>query len=191
MSDESIQASKTECDAFWFASPLLGNEMDRLPAQHTGSAVSSLRLNFLSTTDFAGFLVMLPATHFFFDSASLHQFSETTDSFLNCLAVPDHQLNHFLSKYIVFDLFLLILTSAIRWLKLMNLLLREFDWPSDASPEVYLLPPIACNGHRSGILQKNPRRNPFPDRRCPPKRQSLPDGRDWIDLRWAEFKPRS
>jgi hypothetical protein len=36
-----------------------------------------------SPLDFAGLLVKLANPHFFFDSASLHQFAETADGFLS------------------------------------------------------------------------------------------------------------
>ena len=44
--------------------------------------------------DFARFLVVFPATHFFLDTAPLYELAKATDRLLNRLAVPNSQLNH-------------------------------------------------------------------------------------------------
>jgi hypothetical protein len=44
--------------------------------------------------DFAGFLVILAATHLLFDSAPLDQFAKATHRFLNRLSFPQRQFDH-------------------------------------------------------------------------------------------------
>ena len=72
---------------------LLGGGAKQVAARAAFGAQTS------SAAGFAGLLVILFATHFFFDSATLDQLAEPAHGLLNGLAIPDVQLNHMLSFF--------------------------------------------------------------------------------------------
>jgi hypothetical protein len=62
----------------------------KLSTQHAGMAAPTLGSQLVAALGFAWLFVILAATHFFFDAASLYQLSKTSDRFLNRFSVANY-----------------------------------------------------------------------------------------------------
>jgi hypothetical protein len=62
---------------------LIGLVLEKLSTQHAGMSAPTFCSQLVAAFGFAWLFVILAATHFFLDAASLYQFPKTSDRFLN------------------------------------------------------------------------------------------------------------
>ncbi|QDT12366.1 hypothetical protein K239x_43760 [Planctomycetes bacterium K23_9] len=69
-------------------------------SQSTFAGETTLGADMIATFDFAWLFVVLTTAHFFLQTASFHQFAETTDGFLNGFAIANLHSYHCFSASI-------------------------------------------------------------------------------------------
>src|SRR5262249_54002190 len=75
--------------------PLLRSARSHSTTRHLAIAeAAAFGAQARSAAGFAGLFVIFATTHFFLDAASLHQFAEPANCFLNGLPIANVQLNH-------------------------------------------------------------------------------------------------